>query len=127
MLYASLAGHYDKRNRDTIHELDPDALDVEELAGWLSRYGDAEVQGRLGELRDYFGRPQPPANVDDSPAVGMTKAEDLKDRFVPNFYFGCEADDPLVAWALPRRREPVRRSGCGRSSAATSPTGTCAT
>ena len=109
MLYASLAGHYDKRNRDAIRELDPDALDVEELAGWLARYGDAEVQGRLGELRDYFGRPAArPANVDEFAAVGMTRAEDLKDRFVPNFFFGCEADDPLVAWAF---REDVNPFG----------------
>ena len=38
----------------------------------------------------------------------MTRAEDLKDRFVPNFFFGCEADDPLVAWAF---REDVNPFG----------------
>ena len=38
----------------------------------------------------------------------MTKAADLKDRFVPNFFFGCEADDPLVAWAF---REDVNPFG----------------
>ena len=108
-LYASLAGHYDKRNREAIRELDPDALDVDELAGWLSRYGDDAVQARLGELREYFARPAArPANVDEFAAVGMARAEDLATRFVPNFSFGCEADDPLVAWAF---REDVNPFG----------------
>jgi predicted TIM-barrel fold metal-dependent hydrolase len=109
MLYASLAGHYDKRNREAIRELDPDALDVDELAGWLERYGDADVQARLEDLRAYFARPAArPAQVDEFAAVGMEGAEDLKARFVPNFYFGCEADDPLVAWAF---REDVNPFG----------------
>jgi hypothetical protein len=108
-LYASLAGHYDKRNREAIRELDPDALDVDELAGWLERYGDDAVQARLGDLREYFARPAArPAQVDEFAAVGMERAEDLKDRFVPNFFFGCEADDPLVAWAF---REDVNPFG----------------
>ena len=31
---------------------------------------------------------------------GIERASDIRDRFVPNFFFGCEADDPLVAWAF---------------------------
>ena len=27
--------------------------------------------------------------------------------FVPRFYFGCEADDPLVAWAFAERVNPL--------------------
>ncbi len=33
--------------------------------------------------------------------------------FVPNFYFGCEADDPLVAWAFADKSTRWAR-GCGR-------------
>ena len=32
---------------------------------------------------------------------------DLRDRFVPNFYFGCEADDRLVAWAFAEQVNPA--------------------
>ena len=35
-----------------------------------------------------------------SPRSASTPVDDLRARFEPNFYFGCEADDPLVAWAF---------------------------
>ena len=55
----------------------------------------------MGELREYFGRPAArPAQLDEFAAVGIETVEDLRTRFEPNFYFGCEADDPLVAWAF---------------------------
>jgi predicted TIM-barrel fold metal-dependent hydrolase len=100
-LFASLVGHWEKRNRDAIVELDPDRLDVEELLTYFAKYGDEEVTGRLDELREYFGRPAArPAQVDEFAAVGIERVDDLRARFEPNFYFGCEADDPLVAWAF---------------------------
>ena len=41
--------------------------------------------------------------------VGMPeeKLEDLRDLFVPNFYFGCEADDPMVTWAFNAKTNPM--------------------
>ena len=40
-------------------------------------------------------------------SAGMiTKKEDIRDLFVPSFYFGCEADDPANAWAFTDRRIP---------------------
>ena len=100
-LFSSLVGHWEKRNRDAIVELDPDLLDVDALLTYFAEYGDAEVLARMDELRDYFGRPAArPAQVDEFAAVGIDSADDLRTRFEPNFYFGCEADDPLVAWAF---------------------------
>jgi hypothetical protein len=100
-LFSSLVGHWEKRNRDAIVELDPDRLDVDELLTYFAEYGDAEVTARMDELRDYFGRPAArPAQVDEFAAVGIETEDDLRTRFEPNFYFGCEADDPLVAWAF---------------------------
>ena len=34
-------------------------------------------------------------------------ADDLRDLFVSHFYFGCEADDPLVAWAFAEDVNPL--------------------
>ena len=100
-LFAGLVGHWEKRNRDAIVELDPDRLDVDALLAYFSEYGDDAVLGRLGELRDYFSRPAArPAQIDEFAAVGAATVDDLRTRFEPNFYFGCEADDPLVAWAF---------------------------
>ena len=44
---------------------------------------------------------------DEIAACGIAKAEDIKDLFVPNFYFGCEADDPINAWAFNRKALPM--------------------
>ena len=100
-LFAGLVGHWEKRNRDAIVELDPDRLDVDALLGYFTEYGDAAVTGRIDELRDYFNRPAArPSQVDEFAACGIDRIDDLRTRFEPNFYFGCEADDPLVAWAF---------------------------
>src|SRR5690606_32148258 len=39
-------------------------------------------------------------------SLGIESAEDLRPLFEPNFYFGCEADDPLVALAFNRKMNP---------------------
>ncbi len=108
-LFAALVGHWDKRNRDAIVELDPDRLDVDALMQYFVEYGGDAVTGRIEELREYFGRPAArPARLDEFAAVGIERVDDLRTRFEPNFYFGCEADDPLVAWAF---REDVNPLG----------------
>ena len=33
-------------------------------------------------------------------------AEDIRDLFTPNFFFGCEADDPMNAWAFNAKVNP---------------------
>src|SRR4030095_5012908 len=42
-------------------------------------------------------------------ALGAASEEELVDLFVPHFYFGCEADDPTVAWAFDARKNPGGR------------------
>jgi hypothetical protein len=100
-LFAGLVGHWEKRNRDAIGSLDPDRLDVDALMGYIERYGTAAVRDRLDDVRDYFSQPAArPTHLDEFEACGITTADDLRARFEPHFYFGCEADDPLVAWAF---------------------------
>ena len=41
-----------------------------------------------------------PEQLDDFAACNIQKASDIRDLFVPNFYFGCEADDPVNSWAF---------------------------
>jgi len=101
-LFAGLVGHWEKRNRGEIHALDPDRLDVDALMEYFERYGGPDVRDRLDDIRTYFSRPaaRPANGVDEFEACGVEHAEDLRARFEPHFYFGCEADDPLVAWAF---------------------------
>lgn len=44
--------------------------------------------------------------VDDWAPCRIERVEDIRDLFVPNFYFGCEADDPMNAWAFNRQVNP---------------------
>jgi len=100
-LYADLIGHWEKRNADEIGQLDPDTLDVDALMAFVDQYGDEGTVGRADDVRAYFSRPAArPAVLDEFEAVGIETRTDLRDKFVPRFFFGCEADDPLVAWAF---------------------------
>ncbi len=107
-LYADLLGHWSKRNCENILDLDPDRLDVDELMRYMERYGDGAVRSRLDEIRRFFARPAArPATLDEFARAEIRRAEDIRDRFVPNFHFGCEADDPLVAWAFKAKVNPM--------------------
>jgi len=107
-LFSDLVGHWEKRNGDAIGTLDPDRLDVDALMELFDRYGDERVRDSLGALRAYFGRPAArPEQLDEFAAAGLRSVQDLRDRFVPNFYFGCEADDRLLAWAFAENVNPA--------------------
>jgi predicted TIM-barrel fold metal-dependent hydrolase len=100
-LLGDLVGHWQKRNAQSIGALDPDRLDVDALLVLFDRYGDDRVRAGLGELRAYFSRPSArPEQLDEFAQAALTSVADISAKFVPNFYFGCEADDRLVAWAF---------------------------
>jgi predicted TIM-barrel fold metal-dependent hydrolase len=106
-LYADLIGHYSKRGGGAIRSLDPDRLDVGALMKLFEVHGDASQRAGIERVRRYFEQPAGrPARLDEFDAVGLETAEDIRERFVPSFFFGCEADDPLVAWAFADRVNP---------------------
>jgi len=107
-LFADLLGHWEKRNRDAIEALDPDLLDVDALLEYFDRYAAEDVTERRERVQGFFSKPAArPEQRDDFAAAEITTAQDLHDLFVPRFYFGCEADDPLVAWAFAEKVNPL--------------------
>jgi predicted TIM-barrel fold metal-dependent hydrolase len=106
-LYADLVGHFEKRGGEAIRALDPDRLDVDALMTLFEAHASvASVEDR-DRIRVYFEQPGArPERLDEFEAVGLARAEEIRDRFVPSFYFGCEADDPLVAWAFAEHVNP---------------------
>jgi hypothetical protein len=67
------------------------------------------VQDKLDALNKRSlleGTREDPATLDDWQRCQIEKAEDIRDLFVPNFYFGCEADDPLNATAFNSKMNP---------------------
>jgi predicted TIM-barrel fold metal-dependent hydrolase len=100
-LYADMIGHWKKRNPKALAEhLNPATLDVDTFMGLMSNYGDTKVQANLDQIRPMYGRDQKRPPVDDFAALQIDRAEELRDLFVPHFYFGCEADDPMNAAAF---------------------------
>ncbi len=110
-LYADLIGHWDKRNLKSLENLDPGNLDQELLLSLFRRYGGKMVQGKLDQLEEraavMISHREDPATLDEFRACQIERAEDIRDLFVPNFYFGCEADDPLNAWAFDTKVNPL--------------------
>jgi hypothetical protein len=75
------------------------------------RYGGQMVEGKLVQLEKRASvlnsRREDPATLDEFRACRIEKKADIRDLFVPNFYFGCEADDPMNAWAFNSRVNPL--------------------
>ena len=112
MLYADLIGHWEKRNRQAIEATNPNKLDLAALLGYAQKYGrDAVVEAvRRGEGLEGDSNSKLTGgleDLDDYFRCKVTRKDDLRDLFVPRFYFGCEADDPVNAWAFNRRANPM--------------------
>ena len=105
-LYADLIGHWDKRNREGLENTNPARLDQPLLLALAEKYGPptvAEAVRRGDGLDDNGNGTGGVEDLDDFSRCKITRKEDLRDLFVPRFYFGCEADDPINAWAFNRR------------------------
>ncbi|HUY29141.1 MAG TPA: amidohydrolase family protein [Candidatus Binataceae bacterium] len=110
-LYTDLIGHWVKRNRNGMDNYNPANLDREVFYELARRYGGKLVEGkldRLGEGWGLSGTKEDSATLDDWSRCGIEKPEDIRSLFVPNFYFGCEADDPINAIAFDPKKLPFK-------------------
>ena len=110
-LYGRLVEHWERRNRRIMEAtLDPATVDSELLVPLFQRYGGKLADSYLDEVSVNAGmRYEPheaPADIDDWSSLDIEKPEDIRDLFVPNFYFGCEADDRMTAVAFDPRMNP---------------------
>jgi hypothetical protein len=110
-LYADLVSHWAKRNREEIHRYDPARLDRAELRGYIERFGPRAFVDRLDSLDDalrFLSDPdEDPATLDEFANAGVQSRDDIRDVFTRQFFFGCEADDPLVSLAFDARLNPA--------------------
>ena len=113
MLYADLIGHWEKRNRQAIESTNPEqARPSRRCSATSQKYGrDAVVEAvRRGEGLEGDSNSKLTGGLEDLDDYFRCKIgskSDLRDLFVPRFYFGCEADDPVNAWAFNRRSNPM--------------------
>ena len=114
-LYADLIGHWEKRNLEALAAVNPQNLDRALLLQLAEAYGSESMVEALQRQDAALDTAMTPTgatltggidNLDDYTACKIARAEDLRGLFVENFYFGCEADDPMNAWAFKRQCNP---------------------
>ena len=113
-LYAGIIARWEKRNPETLQGVDPSLMDEDRIMELFAAYGDARAVSKLEEIKESLvgtgvlaGR-NAPEDLNDFSRSGVTKPEDIRDQFVPNFFFGCEADDPMNAIAFDSKIAPLR-------------------
>jgi predicted TIM-barrel fold metal-dependent hydrolase len=99
-LLSDLVAHWEKRGAAAIGTLDPALLDVDALVALFDEHGPPSLRD-ASVVRAFFSRPDPrPAQADDFASAAIECEADFGPRFVDPFFFGCEADDPINAWAF---------------------------
>jgi predicted TIM-barrel fold metal-dependent hydrolase len=124
-LLADIVEHWERRNLAALEaNLDPALIDWPEFERLMRTYGgdlvgdlsDEELRSNLSALSAIGGEP---VDRDEFRALELREKRDIYDRFVPRFFFGCEADDRTVAFAFSKanafgaRLQPVLSSDIG--------------
>jgi predicted TIM-barrel fold metal-dependent hydrolase len=129
-LLTDLIGHWEKRNAAAMEaHLRPTNLDLRRMQELFSRYGGQTYTAKMDELLQSLSLVSPFKTVeeltereykeqlDDFAAAEVKSAEELRQQFVDHFYFGCEADDVITAWAFDKhghhRLNPIFSSDVG--------------
>jgi predicted TIM-barrel fold metal-dependent hydrolase len=107
-LVCDLKERWEKRNVEAIQQFNPERIDVAMLAELFARYGGDVLSGRL-EPDAIARNTEQTHGIDDFEAAGIRSIDELLDRLVPNYYYGCEADDRMNATAFDSRILPGGR------------------
>jgi len=94
-----------------VRRYDPAELDRGKLTSLFDQFADGPVRERLSRIDEGLGllsEPMPEGvSIDDFAESLLTSAEDIKDVFSRQYFFGCEADDPMAAVAFDGRLNPL--------------------
>ena len=100
-LYNDIFEHWEKRNVEAMkRNLDPAKLDMDLMVEMFSKFGNSYLtpENIKGYRSTYNAREdENPETLDDWKFCEIKTEEDIRDLFVPAFYFGCEADDRMNA------------------------------
>ena len=110
-LYSDILGHWEKRNRGAISHYDPALLDRPRLEKLFAEHAPAAISSRVDRLDEALLMLSDPgedrAAIDEFAASGVERAEDVRDVFTRQFFFGCEGDDPMTAIAFRPSLHPL--------------------
>ena len=104
-LLHDLVEHWEVRNVDALDALNPANLDNSLLDELAAKHGTGAMQAAVARR---LARPANPAEgtvagrppPDDFEACDIGGVDDIAELFVQPFWFGCEAEDRLAAWAF---------------------------
>jgi predicted TIM-barrel fold metal-dependent hydrolase len=104
-LLVDIVEHWEKRNLAALKaNLDPALVDLDELETLFNEYGSDVTKALDGDLRSTLAALPAvgvvPPDPDEFSAIGISRKADIETRFVPRFFFGCEADDRTIAFAF---------------------------
>jgi predicted TIM-barrel fold metal-dependent hydrolase len=106
-LLCDLVERWEKRNAEAVQQFNPARVDYEQLAALFERHGGTLLAGRIDPAA--VSRDAADQDVDDFAAADIDDFGDLLARFVPRFFYGCEADDRMIYTAFNRRALPGGR------------------
>ena len=111
-LHADIVGHFEKRNIEKIHNYDPSKLDMEKLQELYQNYAPGEFLDYMDEIQDALFMLSDPEEdrslIDEFEESGVKTAADISKIFSSQFFFGCEADDPMNSLAFDESLHPSR-------------------
>ncbi len=105
-LYNDLCEFWEKRNVEYLREnMDPAKLNMELMVSMFEKYGNEYLTSERISVREnadnlFSFNWEDERGLDDFQFCKAASEEDIRDLFVPNFYFGCEADDRMNAVAF---------------------------
>jgi len=109
-LFADLLSHFEKRNKEAVTAFDDRFLDIDLATDLFATYGHGPMSGMASRFERSARRaataPDHPAGYDDFAESLINGPGDIVDMFSRQFYFGCEADDPLNSLAFRRDLVP---------------------
>ena len=104
-LFSDLVGHWHKRGGHALDRLNPSNIDRQLLTRLLTERDPAMGRYAAEDIVAVWGGDDD--RRDDFAATSVRSEQDLRDLYCPNFYWGCEADDPFVGLAFDHRLTPL--------------------
>lgn len=111
-LYNDLVGHWEKHNVKFIENFDPANLDEALMHELFGKYGEgalnpAGLRNKDDRSHLLWGTPENPADLDEWARCNIERKEDIRELFVPPFFFGCEGDDRLTPLAFDAKKHSL--------------------
>ena len=113
-LYNDIFMDWRTRNARFIPALDPAGFDERLFADLCTTHGGSFFTGRLARMKEGIDASDliaGPRNVgpslDEFAHCSIAKETDIRDLFVPFFYFGCEGEDHSVGYAYDSQKNPL--------------------